>query len=125
MEWVNQVILNMLAAKYLSNKVFDCIYLYSETLAYIAWEINSSYNRTIQATPFQARFGRKMILKPTSVIYGQVITAGKHWQVNIDNIQGKSRLVTHDYKIGDLVYVVMTGIYQKLDYKKQGPYIIP
>ena len=28
----------------------------------------------------------------------------------------------HDYAIGDRVYVGMTGIYRKLDYKKQGPY---
>ena len=30
----------------------------------------------------------------------------------------------HDYAIGDQVYVEMTGIYRKLDYKKQGLYII-
>ena len=30
----------------------------------------------------------------------------------------------HDYAIGDQVYVEMTGIYHKLDYKKQGPNII-
>ena len=30
----------------------------------------------------------------------------------------------HDYAIGNIVYVEMTGIYCKLDYKKQGPYII-
>ena len=30
----------------------------------------------------------------------------------------------HDYAIINLVYVEITGIYHKLDYKKQGPYII-
>ena len=30
----------------------------------------------------------------------------------------------HDYAKGDKVYVEMTGIYHKLDYKKQVPYII-
>ena len=30
----------------------------------------------------------------------------------------------YDYAICDKVYVKMTGIYIKLDYKKQGPYII-
>ena len=31
----------------------------------------------------------------------------------------------YDYAIGNLVYVEMTDIYSKLDYSKQGPYIIP
>ena len=30
----------------------------------------------------------------------------------------------HEYAIGDIVYVEITGIYSKLDYSKQGPYII-
>ena len=30
----------------------------------------------------------------------------------------------HDYKIGYELYVKMSGIYRKLDYKKQGQYII-
>ena len=30
----------------------------------------------------------------------------------------------HDYAIDDQVYVEITGIYHKLDYKKQGPNII-
>ena len=30
----------------------------------------------------------------------------------------------HDYAIGDPVYVEMTGIYHKLDCKKQGPHRI-
>ena len=45
-------------------------------------------------------------------------------QVDIDNVQYNDRLVTHDYAIGNLVYVDMTGIYRKLNYDKQAPYII-
>ena len=30
----------------------------------------------------------------------------------------------HDYAIGDIVYIEMTGIYCKLYFKKQVPYII-
>ena len=42
----------------------------------------------------------------------------------IDNLREKSRQVTHEYTICDQIYAEMTGIYHKLDYKKQGPYII-
>ena len=38
-ERVNQVISNALVTKDIYNKVFDHIYPWSETLAYIAWEI--------------------------------------------------------------------------------------
>ena len=44
-------------------------------------------------------------------------------QVEIDNVRENYRRVMHDYAIGDRVYVEMTGIYCRLDYKKQGPYI--
>ena len=45
-----------------------------------------------------------------SVVDWRVITAAKQWQVDIDNLQENARQVTHDYAIGDLVYVEMTGI---------------
>ena len=42
----------------------------------------------------------------------------------IGNVQENSRRLMHDYEIGYLVYVEMTGIYCKLDCKKQRPYRI-
>ena len=65
-----------------------------------------------------------MIFNLTSVVYWRVITAGKQRQVDIYNFQENAMQVTHEYAVGDIVYVEMTGIYRKLDYKKQGPYII-
>ena len=54
----------------------------------------------------------------------RVVTAANQHQVEIDKFREKSRRVTHDYAIGDQVYVEMTGIYLKLGYKKKGPYRI-
>ena len=68
-ERVHQVILNLLVTKYIYNKVFDHIYPWGETLAYIAWSIIASYHSTIMSTPCQAVFGRDMILKLASVVY--------------------------------------------------------
>ena len=121
---MKQGILNMLVTIYLANKAFDYIDPWGETLASIAWAIQASYHHAIQATPNQAVFGRYMIFNLVSVVDWQVITDGKQQQVEIDNVQENTRQVTHDYAIGDLVYVEMTGIYPKIDYKKQGPYII-
>ena len=106
---VHQVILNMIVNKYLTNKVFDYIDTWGETLAYIAWAIRASYHHTIKATPDQPVFGRDMISNVTSVVDWRVITAGKQQQVNINNVQENARQVTHDYTIINLVYVETTG----------------
>ena len=44
--------------------------------------------------------------------------------MDIDNAQKNTIRVTHDYTIGDIVYVEMNGIYHKLDYIKYGLYRI-
>ena len=44
--------------------------------------------------------------------------------MDIDNVRENARQVTHDYAVGNIVCVEMTGVYHKLDYKKQGLYII-
>ena len=68
--------------------------------------------------------GRDTIFNLASVVDWQVITSEKQWQLDIDNIRENARRVTHDYTIFNKLYVEMTGIYQKLDYSKQGQYII-
>ena len=55
----------------------------------------------LMATPFQDVFGRDMVFNLASVIDWQVVTATKQRQVDIGNVQEKSRLVTHGYAIGD------------------------
>ena len=56
MERVRQIIFNILVTKYLAIKVFNYIYPWDETLAYMAYEIRASYHFTIQATPGQSVF---------------------------------------------------------------------
>ena len=74
-DWVHQVILNMLVTKDLDNKVFNHIYTCGENLASIAWMIRASYHHTIMATPGQAVFGRDMMFNLKSVIDWQFVTA--------------------------------------------------
>ena len=58
MERVHQLILNIIVAKYIYNKVFDHIYPWGETLASISWAIRSYYLCTMVTTPGQDVFGR-------------------------------------------------------------------
>ena len=114
----------MLVTEDLDKKVFDYIDPWGETLASIAWVIIAYDRHTIMVTPGQAVFGRDILFNLASVIDWRVATPVKQLQVDIDNVKENAKRVTHDYAIGDQVYVEMTGIYRKLDYKKQGPYII-
>ena len=67
-EKVHQVILNMLVAKDLDNKVFDYIYIWGEILEYIAWAIRASYHRNIMATLGQAVFVRDVLFNLASFV---------------------------------------------------------
>ena len=77
----------MIITKDFDDKVFNYVYPWGETSAYIAWEIRASYHCTIEATPYQAVFGRDMIFNPVSGIDWKVITAKKQRQVYIDNVR--------------------------------------
>ena len=76
------------------------------------------------ATPGQVVFGRDMLFTLATVIDWRFVTAVKQLQGDIDNVKENAKPVTHDYDIGDQVYLEMTGIYRKLDYRKKGPYRI-
>ena len=53
------------------------------------------------ATPGQSVFGRDIIFNLASVVDWQVATAVKQHQVDIDDVRGDTKRVTHDYAIGD------------------------
>ena len=109
----------MLVIKYLDDKVFDQIDPWGETLESTAWAIRASYHHTIISTPGQAFFGRDVLFNLASVVYWPVLTAENQRQLDIDNFRENARKVMHDYKIGYQLYVKISGIYYKLDYKKQ------
>ena len=104
-EQLHQVILNMLGTKDIDNKFFDYIDPWGETIIYIVWVIRSYYNLTIGAKPFQSIFCRDIVFNLMLVLDWRVITAKKQWQVYIDNVQEKTRWFTHDYEVGNIVYV--------------------
>ena len=86
----------MLVTKDLDKNVFDQIYRWGETLAYIAWVIRYSYHNTIMSTLGQAVFGRDMLFKFTPVVDWRVVAAAKQPQVDIDNVREKPRQFTHE-----------------------------
>ena len=101
MEHIHQVILNNLVTKDIDNNIFDYIYPWGETLAYISRAIKAYYLCTIMVTPGQAVFGRYMLFNLASFIDRKVVTTAKQLQVDIDNARENSRQVTHEYAIGD------------------------
>ena len=114
-ERVHQVILKILVTKDLDNKLFDYIDPWGETLEYIAWAMRDSYHHNIMDLPGQDVFDIGMLFNLVSVVRWKVATAAKQRQVDIDYVRENAKQVTHDYAIGDQVYVEMTGIYRKLE----------
>ena len=74
------------------------------------------------AIPGIAVFGRDKKFNLTSVVDWQVVTTVNQRQVEIDHVWENARQIMHAYAICDQIYVEMTSIYRKLDYKKQDPY---
>ena len=62
-DWVNQVIYNIILTDYLSNKLFDCINPLGDILSSMSGEIIYFYNHTLNSTSVQYLFGRNMIFK--------------------------------------------------------------
>ena len=123
-ERVHQLIFNMLITRGIDKKEVDYIDQWGETLGSIERAIMSSNHRTIQATAGQAIFNRYIIFNLASVVDWRVITVGKKRQVDIDNVQENAMRVTHDYTVGNILYMEMTGICRKIDYNNLEPYII-
>ena len=76
------------------------------------------------ATSGQYVFGRDMLFNLASAIDWRVATTVNQHQVDIDNVRENTKRVTHDYAIGDQVWVEIIGIYRKLYYKKRVAYRI-
>jgi hypothetical protein len=123
-ERVHQVLHNMIVTKDLDGRVFDYIDPWGEILSSVAWAVRASHHSTLNKTPGQLVFGRDMIFNLSTVVDWKTITETKQTQVDRDNLRENARRVTHDYAVGDLVYIKIDGIKRKLDNKKKGPYRI-
>ena len=62
------------------------------------------------ATPGQAVFVRDILFNLASAVDWRVATAAKQCQVDIYNARENAKRFTHDYAIGNLVYVEITSI---------------
>ena len=50
-EWMHQILYNMISTNYLNTKAFDYIDPRGENIAYISWEIRAYYKSTLKSTP--------------------------------------------------------------------------
>ena len=107
---MHQVRHNMLATKDLDNKLFDYIDPSCETLVYIEWEKMDSYRFNISNTPGQAANIKDIISNLATFLDWKVITTNIEQQVDIYDVWKKYRPIRHDYIVGYLVYVDITGI---------------
>ncbi len=126
MEGVHQVIRNMMVTKDLSERVLDHINPRGEILNSIAWAIRASYHNTLRATPAQLVFGRDMIFNITTVVDWHAVHNRKQAQVLSDNARENNKRISHEYSVGDYVYVVRdkNDVPCKMTAPKTGPYAV-
>ena len=84
-EWVHQVIHNMIVTKDIKKRSFDYINTWGEILLSVTWDIIASHHSTFDSLPEQLVFCRDMILNLTSAIYWYVIHTRKK-QADLDNL---------------------------------------
>ena len=95
-EWLYQVIYNMLINKGIYNTVFDYLDPLDEIISYIAREIRASHCRNIGAMPGQYVFSRDIIFNLASVFDRQFITYNKQGQVEIGAVRENAKQVSYD-----------------------------
>ena len=123
-ERIHQVIGHMLLTKDLENQTYDLIDPFGEILSSIAWAIRSSYHSTLHATPGEIVFGRDMIFNMKVAIDWDLMQKNKEQQIIRDNIRENLKRIDYDYKVGDKVMVLQSGVVRKLDRRKKGPFRI-
>ena len=124
LERIHQVVGSMLKTKDLVNVVFDVVDPWSDIIASIAFAVRCSHHSTLNATPGQLVFGRDMLLDIAYVPNYQNAWRRKQKRINYDNIRENSKRVSHDYQVGEHVYILRDGNYRKLEGDKLGPYPI-
>ena len=68
LEWVNQVIYNIILTKSSKNKIFVCIDLWGKPLSYISWVIRASYHHYLHTTNVQYVLITDMIFNLSMII---------------------------------------------------------
>lgn len=106
LERIHLVIHNMMRAQDLQNMIFDFFHPFSQILAQISFAIQTAHHRILNASPAQLVYNRDMILNIAHVTNWATITAQKQKQIGKDNTRENSKHVAHDYKVGDMVFII-------------------
>ena len=110
----------MLLTKNLQEDVLDYIDPFGSILSSVAWEVRSSYNNNISATPAQAVFGRDMMFNLATLVNWKELSLKKQQLIDKANLTENKKRIDYDYQVGDLVYItkmefIENSIAQKWD----------
>ena len=124
LERIHQVVGSMVKTKDLANVTFDLIYPWSEILTSIAYAVQWSHHRMIQATPEQLVFGSDMLLDINFQPNYKEMCLRKKKLINYNNKRENAKRVQYNYKVGHYVYILRERKYRKLEGKKLVPFRI-
>ena len=122
-ERTHLTIADSLRAMELGNRPFDDTTIHG-VLQAIAWGLRSTFHTALQSSPGQLTFGRDMIIPATYLANWRDINARRERNVLYNNARENRSRLDHDYKPGELVYVMSKDITRKLNPSKDGPFRI-
>ena len=124
LEQIHQVVGSMLKTKDLVNIKFNELDMWNPILASVAYAIRCSNHSTLNATPGQLIFGRDMLLDLKFDPNYKQMWAHKQKRISYDNVRENSKRISHDYMVGEYVYILKDGQYCNLEGDNQGPFYI-
>jgi hypothetical protein len=122
-EWVHQVIGNMVRTFELENNYLDEDNPWKGILSATAFAVRSTFHTTLQNTPGQLVFGRDMIFNIQHTANWEYIKQQKQQIINKNNAQENAGRIEHGYNPGDLV-LIRRGTENKYKAPYSGPFEI-
>ena len=121
-EKIHQVIADSIRCMGLSSRPFDET-SQNAILQAAAYGLRATYHSNLLASPGQVVFGRDMIVNATYATRWKDISDRRKHQAITNNLRENKSRISHDYAVGDTVYIRNDDIKRKLD-PMPGPFRI-
>ena len=108
----------------MANVTFDEFSRSSKILAYIAYAVQCSYYRTLQATSEKLFFGSDMLLDIHFEPNYKEIWLRNQNIISYNNKRENAKQVEYDYAVGHYAYILRDKNYRKLEGERLGPFRI-
>ena len=112
-ERIHGTIANMLRTKELEKVIVDDTTIPS-LMSSVAWALRTVYHSTLKSSSGQLTFGRDMVINSTYLANWHQISETRAQNTLRTNLRENAKRISHDYKVGDMVIIVVDKNARKL-----------